>query len=67
MKWNNLIAVIVVILSIALVVACGVFLWGKIDSFWSGLDVVLTYLACDILLNTIMKLWATVEDVLKKN
>ncbi len=67
MKWNNLIAVIVVILSIALVVACCVFLWGKIDSFWSALDVVLTYLACDILLNTIMKLWATVEDVLKKN
>lgn len=67
MKNSNVAAFFALVLGLVVIIACGTFLWEKIDgSWWNAFDVMVTVIAVNLLTSTVTAIWKAVKQAVEK-
>lgn len=59
-------AFVALVLGLVIIAACGTFISQKINGWWSALDVFLTYMSVNILINCGVAIWKAVKREVEK-
>ena len=67
MNNTKIAAIAALILWIAVLTVCGIYLWEKVNGSWfNAFDVVVTYVAVHLFINCMSTLWKSVKDAVER-